>query len=124
MTSAAARKADSTTPCHESGEIPGTDRKARLRFRNGIKDQPRVDGGAFRLGRIGRAQAVPGSQNRHRAPELGRKTFRFLLKENAMATEKLSDGIRKLTSDTAFLEQISTKDSFQSSSTSRPFEVW
>lgn len=38
--------------------------------------------------------------------KLDEKTFRFLLNENAMATEKLSEGIRKFASDTALLEQI------------------
>ncbi|HVE15341.1 MAG TPA: transaldolase [Chthoniobacterales bacterium] len=38
--------------------------------------------------------------------KLGEKEFRFLLNENAMATEKLSEGIRKFVADTATLERV------------------
>jgi transaldolase len=38
--------------------------------------------------------------------ELDEKKFRFLMNENAMATEKLSEGIRKFVSDTALLETM------------------
>ncbi len=42
--------------------------------------------------------------------ELGEKKFRWLLNENQMATEKLSDGIRKFTADIVKLEKfIATK---------------
>jgi len=41
--------------------------------------------------------------------ELDEKKFRWLMNEDAMATEKLADGIRKFTEDTLILEQIIIK---------------
>lgn len=41
--------------------------------------------------------------------ELDEKKFRWLMNEDAMATEKLADGIRKFTEDTVKLEQIIIK---------------
>lgn len=41
--------------------------------------------------------------------ELDEKKFRWLMNEDAMATEKLADGIRKFTEDTLKLEQIIIK---------------
>jgi len=41
--------------------------------------------------------------------ELDEKKFRWLMNENAMATEKLAEGIRKFTEDTLKLEQIIIK---------------
>ena len=40
--------------------------------------------------------------------ELDEKKFRFLLNENAMATEKLSEGIRKFSADIVKLEKFVT----------------
>ena len=37
---------------------------------------------------------------------LDEKSFRLMLNENAMATEKLSEGIRKFTEDTVKLEKL------------------
>ena len=38
--------------------------------------------------------------------ELDEKTFRWLLNENAMATDKLADGIRKFAADVVKLEKF------------------
>ncbi len=37
------------------------------------------------------------------------KTYRWLLNEDAMATDKLADGIRKFAADIVKLEEIVTK---------------
>ena len=38
--------------------------------------------------------------------ELDEKTFRYLLNDNAMATEKTAEGIRKFVADMAKLEKL------------------
>jgi len=47
-----------------------------------------------------------GKADPRKAKKLDEKTFRWLLNEDAMATEKLSEGIRKFAADSVKLEQI------------------
>jgi transaldolase len=49
---------------------------------------------------------VSGNSENVQPMKLEEKRFRFLLNENAMATEKLSEGIRKFVADTAILERV------------------
>jgi len=57
-------------------------------------------------GSVTRVLKDEGKADPRKAKKLDEKTFRWLLNEDAMATEKLSEGIRKFAADSVKLEQI------------------
>jgi len=52
--------------------------------------------------------------------DMNEKTFRWMMNEDAMATEKLAEGIRKFTEDLIKLENISTLSSENSKTAENP----
>ncbi len=72
-------------------------------------DQSRTDEGTFQIdGARLSANSTPekAKQAKIEKLKLDEKTFRWLLNENAMATEKTAEGIRKFAADVVKLEKF------------------
>ena len=70
--------------------------------------QSRIDETAFRIARAGRAKTYPEKAKSADVKwlELDEKKFRYLVNEDAMATEKTAEGIRKFAGDIVKLEKL------------------